>query len=125
MTMAYEILIVEDDKSLRIIYAAALKRIGAALIMAENGEEALTYLAEHAPHLIILDMRLPLVSGEEVLDYVYRAVHLVNTRVLILTAHEDYRFLPLRPGDHFLLKPVTNEVLVNLIMEMLAFNPAC
>ncbi|MGQ9910402.1 MAG: response regulator [Candidatus Flexifilum sp.] len=121
--MAHEILIAEDDQSLRIIYAAALKRIDADLIMARDGEEALAYLAERAPHLVILDMRLPVVPGEAVLDYIYHAPHLVNTRVLILTAHEDYRSLPLRPGDRFMLKPVINGALAAAVTEILAFNP--
>lgn len=122
--MTHEILIVEDDQSLRFIYAAALKRIDADLVMAGDGEEALAYLADHAPHLVILDMRLPLVPGEAVLDYIYRAPHLINTRVLVLTAHEDYRSLPLRTGDRFMLKPIINGTLAASVAEMLAFDTA-
>jgi len=118
--MRYEILIVEDDAGLRFIYSTALRILDANLVLAADGEEAIAYLADHAPHLIILDMLLPRVSGSEVLAYIYAAPHLANTRVLIITAHEDYQNLALRPGDCFLLKPILNGMLRRHVSEVLA-----
>lgn len=121
--MQHQILIVEDDESLRFIYSTTLRIVDAGLTLAKDGEEAVAFLADHAPHLIILDMLLPQMPGDQVLEYIYAAPHLENTRVLIVTAHEGYRTLALRPGDRFLMKPVINGSLRKVVNDMLALIP--
>lgn len=57
------ILIVEDDRDAREILAKVLGRAGYATVSAKNGKEALRKLAQVAPQLILLDLRMPEMDG--------------------------------------------------------------
>jgi len=62
-----KILLVEDSKFLRIATERALTRAGYEVSSATDGEEALLMAREKLPHLILLDMLLPKMSGPDVL----------------------------------------------------------
>ncbi len=65
--MNKSILIVEDEKILRISLADALKGEGYTVLAVSNGEEALSTMETGAFSLIITDIRLPNVGGMEIL----------------------------------------------------------
>jgi CheY-like chemotaxis protein len=62
-----KILLVEDSKFLRLATERALSRAGYEVISAGDGEEAFRLAREKLPHLILLDMLLPKMSGPDVL----------------------------------------------------------
>ena len=62
------ILIVEDNESLRLAYSSFLSQEGHAITVAQNVPEALTYLETHKPDLILLDMLMPKMNGLELLQ---------------------------------------------------------
>lgn len=62
------ILLVDDSKVIRMENESALKKAGHEVICAEDGEQALKFVSEHKPEMILLDMILPKVSGPEVLQ---------------------------------------------------------
>jgi CheY-like chemotaxis protein len=62
-----KILLVEDSKFLRLAMERALSRAGYAVTSAADGEQALQMAREKLPHLILLDMLLPKLSGPDVL----------------------------------------------------------
>ena len=62
-----KILLVEDDDAARVLYAAALGREGFQVRTAPDGLTALRVLESFDPDVVILDLRLPLVDGFEVL----------------------------------------------------------
>ncbi len=62
-----KILLVEDSKFLRLATERALARAGYEMSSASDGEEALHVARETLPHLILLDMLLPKMSGPDVL----------------------------------------------------------
>jgi CheY-like chemotaxis protein len=61
------ILLVEDSKFLRLATERALTRAGYDVTSAADGDEALRKAREKLPHLILLDMLLPKMSGPDVL----------------------------------------------------------
>lgn len=61
------ILIIEDEKPLREAFAFLLTSEGFEVDMAENGQIGLERLRAFKPHLILLDMLMPLMNGEEFL----------------------------------------------------------
>ena len=61
------ILIVDDEKNIRLTLSQALETLGAEIDTAANGEEALTKLKEKEFGLILLDIRMPGMDGMEVL----------------------------------------------------------
>ena len=61
------ILLVEDSRFMRMAHQRSLARAGYTVVTAVDGEEALRMAVEGTPDLILLDMLLPKVSGDEVL----------------------------------------------------------
>jgi CheY-like chemotaxis protein len=57
------VLLVEDDPGVQDVLAAALDADGYEVQLAGNGRAALDCLAEWRPHLILLDLHMPLVDG--------------------------------------------------------------
>ena len=62
----FTVLIVDDEPSGRYVKSRLLTRHGYAVIEAVNGREALTIAAEIQPHVVLLDTRLPDISGYQV-----------------------------------------------------------
>ena len=57
---------------------------------AQNGQELLEYMKRDVPDIIITDIKMPLVSGIEVAQYVYD--HMLPTKVIILSAYADFEY---------------------------------
>jgi CheY-like chemotaxis protein len=65
--MKATVLVVEDDTTLRRVIQLALTREGYDVMIAANGQQALTRVSERRPALILLDLHLPVMDGSEVL----------------------------------------------------------
>lgn len=61
------VLIVDDDELVRESLTDLVELAGCSALCAANGAEALAILARQRPCLIILDLRMPVMSGEELL----------------------------------------------------------
>ncbi len=61
------ILVAEDDRSIRLLLGRVLTAVGYSVLTAEDGVEALDLTKELLPHLILLDLRMPRLSGVEFL----------------------------------------------------------
>lgn len=61
------ILIIDDSRFLRLANERALTKVGHNVITASDGEEGLRLARERMPDLVILDMMLPKLSGQQVL----------------------------------------------------------
>ena len=79
------LLIVDDEKNIRLTLSQTLDRMGVTVDTAVNGEEALEKLALGDYHLVLLDLRLPGMDGMEVLRQL-RDLR-PEARVIIITAY--------------------------------------
>jgi PleD family two-component response regulator len=61
----YLILIVEDNSANRLLLSQILMQLGFEVQEAENGEEALALWQQWPPHLIFMDMQMPVLDGYE------------------------------------------------------------
>jgi DNA-binding response OmpR family regulator len=86
---AKRILIVEDEKPLREAFAFLLKSEGFVVDMAENGKVALAKLRSFKPHLLLLDMLMPVMSGEEFLKRAQLATTHPHVKTLMLSNLSD------------------------------------
>lgn len=77
------ITIIDDDIHIGDMLTEVLSREGYAVLRAYSGTEALYLLSQHKPDLILLDLMLPGLSGEEVLP------HIENIPVIVLSAKVD------------------------------------
>ena len=110
--MAHTVLVVEDETKIRELLRSYLEREGFNVLTTPSGAEAIT-MAEHtAPDLIVLDLGLPDVPGEEVAREVRRSS---AVPILMLTAKsaEEDRIRGLEVGaDDYLTKPFSPRELV-------------
>lgn len=107
------ILLVEDDKKLNESLAFQLKKEGFLVDTCQDGEEALYYIEESIPDLILLDRMLPFISGTEILERMRRANN--ETPVILITAlgSLDDKVTGLDSGaDDYLVKPFAFEELM-------------
>jgi CheY-like chemotaxis protein len=65
--MAAKVLLVEDSKFLRVAGERALNKAGYFVYTASDGEQAITVANEQLPDIILLDMLIPKISGQDVL----------------------------------------------------------
>ena len=80
-----QILVVDDEKNIRLTMSQSLEPLGIPVHTAVNGEEALQKLRAELFELVFLDLKMPGVDGMEVLHQIKDAWP--KTRVIIITAH--------------------------------------
>lgn len=80
-----KILVVDDEKNTRLTLEEALEPLGYDIVLAASGEEAIKRLEDPDLTLILLDLRMPGVSGLDVLRHIER--ERPDVRVVILTGH--------------------------------------
>ena len=110
--MSSTVLVVEDEPKLRELVRAYLERDGLGVLSTGSGAEAITLAAQGNPDLIVLDLGLPDVPGEEVAREIRRVS---DVPILMLTAKaaEEDRIAGLELGaDDYLTKPFSPRELV-------------
>jgi len=113
-------LIIDDDAGVAEIYAEALRQAGFATEIIQNGRLAQRRLAQIIPAVVLLDLRLPEVSGEALLAAMKADRRLARTRVIVATG-ESHRAEALQPlADLVLVKPVSYDQLAELAHRLRA-----
>ncbi|MEW5861093.1 MAG: PAS domain-containing protein [Cyanobacteriota bacterium] len=118
----YRILVVEDASESRILLVKILTDVGFEVREAENGLEAVTLWMTWQPHLIWMDMRMPVMDGYEATRRIKAEVNGQATVIIALTASafEDQRNLILSTGcDDFIRKPFRNEIIFEKMAQHL------
>ncbi len=118
-----KILIVEDEQVIAQMYFFKLESEGFEVKIAANGEEGLRAVSEFAPDLILLDLRMPVMSGDEMLERLRATKIGSEIKVIILTniskdeAPPRLRFLDV---DRYVVKAHhTPKQIVDVIREVL------
>lgn len=114
------VLVVDDDPSQRQLFAESVRQLGFAVLEAGSGEEAVAIVSRRSPDLVLLDVRLPGISGLEVLPRM-REVR-PDLPVLLITAYADVRdaVAGLKSGAcDYLTKPVDLEELKTAVLDHL------
>ncbi len=108
------VLVVDDDPDIRETLRFVLEDAGYPVYSAENGQEALAILAnaERLPGLILLDLMMPVMSGDEMLKALKKVKALAQIPVTIVTA-SGAPMPPLASG--LLKKPVDLDVLLRIV----------
>ena len=84
-----KLLIVDDDKNLRLLYEQELTEEGHEVALASSGREALEYLKATRPDLIILDISMPGMDGIEALGKILAKDKTMP--VILNTAYSTYK----------------------------------
>jgi two-component system, chemotaxis family, chemotaxis protein CheY len=114
------ILVVDDEEDLVEIIQSHLQDARYNVVKASDGIQGLERVKESIPHLIILDLQMPRMSGMEMLAYLRRTPQFASIPVLILTAQGKIENIfeadRLRVED-FLIKPFTQEELIRSVRK--------
>lgn len=114
--MMKTIAIIDDDIYIGNMIQEVLQKEGYGVLRAYSGTEALYLLSEQKPDLILLDLMLPGLSGEEVLP------HIQNTPVIVVSAKVDVDSkvnLLLSGAVDYLTKPFdTKELLARITVQL-------
>ncbi|HLG53781.1 MAG TPA: response regulator [Vicinamibacterales bacterium] len=122
-TPAARVLIVDDDVSVTELFSRMLRLEGYEVWAAHSADEGLSLAQVHRPHAVILDLRMPLTSGLQVLRSIRAVPGLAHTPVAIVTGDyyladaqsEEIRAL----GAELRYKPLWLDELVTLARELL------
>ena len=99
-------LIIEDDPNLATIFAEALQMAEFETEIVHDGKAALAQLAATTPAVVILDLHLPHVSGQTILQQIRADGRLAQTRILLATADALMAESLREEADLVLLKPI-------------------
>jgi adenylate cyclase len=116
------ILIVDDDPDLAMIMRMILTHAGFEAHSVLSGQDALNWLAERTPDLILLDLMMPDINGFTILRKVRASETMSSLPVVVLTAKADQktRIESQSAGaDAFLTKPINSKSLVEYVRRAL------
>jgi len=115
-----QILVVDDDQSLRRVMKMQLEEAGCDVLLASDGADAWEQIAQCQPALVITDLRMPRVSGLELLRKI-REEHL-DTTVIMITAFGsiDNAVEAMKAGAYdYVTKPINFDALVLVVKRAL------
>ncbi len=118
----YRILVVEDRLTNRKLLTDLLQPLGFELREATNGKEALALWDAWEPHLIFMDMRMPVMDGYEATRRMKATLKGQATAIIALTASafEEERTIVISAGcDDFLRKPFRQEEIFDVLTRHL------
>ena len=119
-TMPKRILIVDDEPSIRMVLRAHLTRSGYDVTATENGAEAIAMLRNEDYHLVVSDLRMPIVGGMELLNHCNETYP--GLPVILITAHGtvDSAVEAIKKGaQDYVTKPFDSDELMPIIEKAL------
>ncbi len=120
------IVVAEDDDDYAILIERALKKAAADMPVwirrARDGDKAITLLRERAPDLLLLDLKMPRMTGHDALEQIRGDSRLCSIPVAVLTSSErdeDVAKSYGLGGNHFIVKPTDIQELQTKLRSLL------
>lgn len=122
MLGSVKVLMVEDDAMIQEMVIIKLVSHGCIPYATSDGSEAINYAQQYEPHVIILDLMLPGMKGEDVLKELKKDEKLANIPVIVFSnksSHSDKENLMSLGADRYFVKASTDlNDLVKTIKEL-------
>ncbi len=117
-----KILLVDDEPDILEIMNINLSSEGYQIFTAENGKEALKLADKYLPHLVVLDVMMPVMDGIETCERLRMDDRFQNTIIMFLSARgEDYSHVAAfeAGADDYVTKPVKPRIIKSKIKALL------
>ncbi len=104
----FQVLVVDDDRSMRFLVSALLQKLHQKVTIAANGLQAMEIIHRSAPEVVILDLQMHGLDGFEVARRIRSRAELQHVALIALSGRSDAasRKLAADSGfDHYLVKP--------------------
>ena len=114
----HRILVVDDNETSRLLLSELLNDVGFEVEEAENGQKAVENFFDWRPHLVIMDIRMPVMDGLTALKIIKATDTGKKAPVIALTAHafeEERRRITAAGFDAFIRKPFVEKKLFEII----------
>ena len=117
-TQQYTILVVDDEENIRWLYKEELEEEGYGIVAAASGEEALQMVTESKPDLVVMDIKMPGISGVDALIKIKEIDK--NIPVILCSAYGDYKQdFTTWASDAYVVKAASLDELKKAIREVL------
>lgn len=118
-TAAQNVLVVEDHADLREMLAVLLESEGFQVQTARNGAEALTAMHARRPSVILLDLMMPVMSGDEFRQRQLAEPEYANVPVICMTAaHDGPQRAKRMHATQYFQKPVDFDELISAVRQL-------
>jgi len=111
-------LLVEDDPSLAKIFDTCVQKAGFQTIVASDGGQAVDLLEQYTPDLFLLDLHVPVYSGDQIIDKIRANIRFDHSRIILATADARMAEMLRGRGDFVMDKPVSARHLMRLIERL-------
>lgn len=118
------ILVVDDDASHRALLCEALEEMGYRTLEAQNGQEALDLLEQEMPLAVLLDLRMPVMSGWGVLEALKRMPRAQGLPIIVISAYGFEWEAELVGAVGYVSKPVDLDKVRDTLQRILGPAPA-
>lgn len=122
------VLVADDELNMRILLKATLEELedmGVELLTAGNGEEALKIINTKKPQLVVLDVKMPGMSGFEVCNTVKNVLGMKDIYILMLSAEAqeiDKQKGKDAGADIYMTKPFQPDELLERVVDVLGIG---
>ena len=120
------VLVVDDNEANLMFASEVFRERGWNVVEAEGGLDAMILLETEPFDLILADIRMPHLSGDQLMRWISTEDRLSHTRVIACTAHaqaDDVRRMEAAGFDMVMIKPVSADQLLNSADACLARPP--
>ncbi len=117
--MPKKILVADDNHSQLELVQTVLESRGYSVITAGDGEEALEKAVREKPDLIVLDVRMPVMEGDEAAMHLKSRPETKNIPVIFITGLRTYEEVQENKEENIFAKPLQFEPFLNKIKELI------
>jgi len=120
------LLLVEDTEDNRFMMRRLLEMVGYRVVEAMNGEEAVKLAKAESPHLILMDLSLPVIDGLAATRLIRMLPEFESTPIIAVSAHDtsDFQSEAIEAGcNSYVTKPIDFNELEELIAQLLQQEP--
>ena len=113
-----KVMVIDDSNTIRRSAEIFLAQAGCKVVLAEDGFDALSKIADHAPDLIFVDIMMPRLDGYQTCALIKKNARLKSTPVIMLSSKDglfDRARGRIVGSEHYLTKPFTKDELLSAI----------
>ena len=127
MKSPFTVLLIEDDHASTVVASTMLTQCGYDVICVENGRDGLEVAQSDRADLIVLDLNLPLFSGQQFLNARSQCEVMKNIPCIVTSAHAQRSYIDDAKklgASHYFIKPLDWHHIINIIEDILGNMPA-